>query len=341
MLKRYRGPRGTVVKLRHESKILKDNPLKDPHVREVGVYLPHGYDDHPKRRYPMLLDMVGFTGSGHSHLNWKPFDENVPEKLDRLIHAKKMGPVIVVFPDCFTSLGGNQYINSSALGNYEDYLVEEIIPLIEANFRTQKGRLNRACFGKSSGGYGAIIHGLRRPDVWGAVACHSGDMYFDYCYRMDFPRMLNTLAKHGRSVKRFLNYFRKVKKPSPDDCLSIMWIAMAAFYDPDPKEPLGFHMPLDLYTGELDERRWRRWLKHDPVHLVDKNYKNLKKLKLVYIDCGNIDQFHLHYGARLLVKKLKKYKVKHFYEEFDDNHSSVDYRMDKSLPMLYRALTGK
>ena len=84
----------------------------------------------------MLYDLVGFTGSGLAHANWKPFGDNVPERAARLIHEQKMGPAIIVFPDCFTALGGNQYVNSSAIGNYADYLTREIIPFVDREFRT-------------------------------------------------------------------------------------------------------------------------------------------------------------------------------------------------------------
>lgn len=339
--KAFKGHRGEVVYLRHASKALKGNALKDPYVRDIGIYLPPGYEDEPKRRYPLFMDMVGFTGSGHSHLNWQAFEENLPERLDRLIAERKMGPVICVFPDCFTSLGGNQYINSSAMGRYEDYLIDEVIPAVEQVFRVFPNRTKRACFGKSSGGYGALIHGMRRADTWGAIACHSGDMYFDLVYRNDFPNVCNLMAKHNYDIKRFLKDFEAKKKPSGDDVHTLMAIAMAATYDPDPKAPLGFHFPVNLRTCEVDETRWRRWLKHDPICLVDKYAKNLRKLKLLYIDCGTKDQYHLHFGARVMSRLLTEKKIKHVHEEFDDNHSGINYRMDRSLPMLYKALMGK
>ena len=124
-LKRPKGPAGILVVLDHTSKILKDNPLRDPHARKLGVWLPPQYDEGSKRRFPVLYDLVGFTGSGLSHTNWKPFGDNVPERAARLIREQKMGPAIFVFPDCFTALGGNQYVNSSAIGNYADYLTRE------------------------------------------------------------------------------------------------------------------------------------------------------------------------------------------------------------------------
>ena len=131
-LKRPQGPSGRLVLLEHVSKVLRHNPLGDPYVRKLGVWLPPQYDRgagrNRGRRFPVLYDMVGFTGSGLAHTNWRPFSDNVPDRAARLIHEKKMGPVIVVFPDCFTALGGNQYVNSSAIGNYADYLTRELIP---------------------------------------------------------------------------------------------------------------------------------------------------------------------------------------------------------------------
>src|SRR5258708_7048775 len=127
-LKRPKGPAGSLVVLEHTSRILKGNPLGDPHVRKLGVWLPPQYEWGGRRRFPALYDLVGFTGSGLAHANWKPFGANVPERAARLIREQKMGPAIIVFPDCFTALGGNQYVNSSAIGDYADYLTREIIP---------------------------------------------------------------------------------------------------------------------------------------------------------------------------------------------------------------------
>ncbi|MEO8202935.1 MAG: alpha/beta hydrolase-fold protein, partial [Betaproteobacteria bacterium] len=176
-LKHSKAPPGTVVVLEHTSKILKGNPLGDPHVRKVGAWLPPQYESEPQRRFPVLYDLVGFTGSGLSHTGWKPFGDNVAERVARLVHEKKMGPAIIVFPDCFTALGGNQYVNSSAIGNYADYLTQEIIPFVDRELRTLASREHRGCFGKSSGGYGAIVHAMKYPGYWGAVADHSGDAY--------------------------------------------------------------------------------------------------------------------------------------------------------------------
>src|SRR5690606_38115195 len=86
-------------------------------------------------------------------------------------------------------------INSSAIGRYDDYLTRELVPFVDREFRTLASRDHRGCFGKSSGGYGAIIHGMRYPQVWGAVANHSGDAYFELVYGRDWPGTLTELAK--------------------------------------------------------------------------------------------------------------------------------------------------
>ncbi|MEO5764401.1 MAG: alpha/beta hydrolase-fold protein [Casimicrobiaceae bacterium] len=368
--KRPTAIEGTTVVVEHRSRVLAGNPLGDPLVRRFGVWLPPGYDGGTTRgksagrgrRYPVLYDLVGYTGSGLAHLNWRPFDENVPERLARLTHARRIGPTIVVFPDCFTSLGGNQYINTSAVGRYADYLTQEIVPFIDGEFRTLASREHRGLFGKSSGGYGAMIHAMRYPETWGAAANHSGDALFDFCYLTDWPRTLNELDRHRRRrrtpgrvniaidergadrgaddgrVRRFLLHVWEKEKLSDSEAHALMNLAMAASYDPDPKAPLGFRLPFNLETGEIIAKRWKKWQKHDPVNMVASYKNNLKTLRGLYIDCGWRDQYHLHYGARILSKRLARHGVPHVYEEFDDNHSSIDYRMDVSLPFLYRAL---
>src|SRR5262245_2742463 len=330
-------PAGEIRRLTVESKALKGNLLGDPATRELRVYVPAGYDK--GRHYPLLVDVVGFTGSRQIHTNWRPVTENVPERLDRLIGEDGMSPVVVAFPDCFSRLGGNQYINSAAIGRYEDYLVDEVVPLVERELGCG-GSGRRAIFGKSSGGYGAIVHGMRRPDIWAALACHSGDMAFEISYLFEMPLVLNELAKHDRSIEAFMRAFEQTKKPKDKDITTINALAMAATYDPDPTQFLGIRLPVDLETCELIPERWQNWLAHDPVRMVDSCADNLRRLKAIYIDCGSEDQFHLHYGARQLNRALTRLAIAHTYEEFPDNHSDVDYRQDISLPLLARALAA-
>ena len=119
-----------------------------------------------------------------------------------------------------------------------------------------------------------------------------------------------------------------------------MNLCMAATYDPDPKAPNGFRVPFHLETGERIEARWKNWLAHDPIHMVRRHATALKSLRAIYIDCGWSDQYHIHYGTRILSERLAGLGIAHTYEEFPDNHSDIDYRMDTSLPFLVRALGG-
>jgi enterochelin esterase-like enzyme len=365
-LKRSRALSGRVITLEHRSKILADNPLGDPSERLIDVWLPPQYDQRQGKgrgkRFPVLFDLVGYTGSGKSHTNWRAFDENLPERAARLIHDKKLAPCIIVFPDCFTALGGNQYINSSAIGNYADYLTRELIPFVDSELNTLADRKHRGCFGKSSGGYGAIVHAMKYARYWGAVADHSGDSYFDFIYRADWPNTLDELAKFRKPrftegevdiqelaaatepgvddgrVRRFLERVHRRDSLTSAEIHCLMNLAMAATYDPDPKAPNGFRLPFTLDTGELIEARWRQWLKHDPINMVKRYAKNLKSLQGIYIDCGWRDQYRIHYGTRILSARLAEHGVKHRYEEFDGTHSSIDHRMDISLPFLIKAL---
>ncbi len=130
-MRRFFGATGSVNRISVESRALENNMLGDPRVRAVDVYLPPG---HTGEGLPLLVDLVGFTGSGLSRTNWAGFRENLPERLDRLIGEQKMPPVVVAFPDCFTRLGGNQYINSRAMGAWEDFLLHEMLPAIEQSY---------------------------------------------------------------------------------------------------------------------------------------------------------------------------------------------------------------
>ena len=151
------APPGTVHRLNVESRLLADNPLDDPPLRQIDIYVPAGHDG---KGLSLLVDLVGFTGGGPAHTNWRSFTENVPEQADRLIAAGEMPPAVIAFPDCFTRLGGNQYINSAGIGRWADFLMHEAVPFVERQFGCG-GPGHRGVFGKSSGGYGAIVHAPR------------------------------------------------------------------------------------------------------------------------------------------------------------------------------------
>lgn len=337
---------GRVVLETIASRVLENNPLGDSPVRWVGVYLPPGYDDHDEA-YPVVYLLTGFTGRGTFMLNDSAFDEPIQERMDRLIAGGEVQPMILVLPDCFTRYGGSQYLNSEAVGRYEDHLIQEVIPTIEARYRT-RGPDYRAIAGKSSGGYGALVQAMRHPGLFAAVACHSGDMYFEYCYKPDFVRFLNAADRLGidspESLAAFLADFRPKMHPKPPNFFDIIHIsAMAACYSPNPDSPCGFDLPFEFYTGEPKPDVWQRWLAHDPVSMLDsaEHVEALKQLKLLFLDCGNRDEYALQFGARIFTRRLARLDVPHVYEEFDGGHRHTQFRYDVSLKAISEAFGNR
>ena len=187
----------------------------------------------------------------------------MPERLDRLIGERRMSPVVVAFPDCFTRLGGNQYINSASTGAWEDFLLHEMLPVIEQRFKCG-GPSRRGVFGKSSGGYGAVTHALRHADVWSAAACHSGDMGFELCYLPEMPAVLRALAgtgipssAGGGSSKEP----RSIRMVRPGDQRPGDGGQLRSRSHTVPGHPAAGTFD----TCEVIEERWANWLRQDPV----------------------------------------------------------------------------
>jgi len=316
------------------SQALQDNPLADPHLRELAIYLPPGYSS-GHDRYPVVYLLAGYAGSWRSYLNWRPWEQSLQHRLDRLIGSGKVRPLILVLPDAFTRYGGSQYLNSSAMGRYQDYLLE-IVQWVDEHFRTIPERESRAVAGKSSGGFGAFHAVLRFPDTFGLLADHSGDKDFAKCYGPDLLKLPALLERFDVDAVLRDPYAHHPKDQSFFDLMNIA--AMAAAYSPDPEAPLGFRWPVDPHTGQIIPEIWARWKSFDPVELVEAHKSTLAQLRLYYMDCGNRDEYYLHLGSRLLSQRLKRASVAHSYEEFEGGHRHTTHRLDHSLAAISRAL---
>ena len=337
-----------------ESQALAGNALGDPSRRQIPVYLPPSYATEPEQRYPVVYLLHGFTGNSLMWLNVNSFyTPTVPERFERLIAEKRCGEMILVLVDGYCGLGGSQYVNSPATGNYEDFLIEDLIPYIDGKFRTINSAAGRAVCGKSSGGFGAVRLAMRHPETFAAFASHAGDMYFEYCYKNDFPKAVNGLARFAHEpnpVGAFLAHFVEAEqKGKLIDTLNIL--AMAACYSPHSpadgddgsiQEPFGsgFDLPFDLKTGLIHEAVWQRWLAFDPVCMLDnpEYVEALRSMKGCYLDAGTRDEFNLHLGARIFTNKARAKGLTIHHEEFDDGHMNINYRYDISLPFLWNAL---
>jgi enterochelin esterase family protein len=330
---------GTTVVEIVASRALAGNALGDPTARRVAIWLPPSYERDRARRYPVIYWLAGYGSTGEMLFSGGPWSPGLGERLERLVDERAMGEVIVVAPDGFTRWGGSQYLDSPVSGAYETHVVRELVPEIDRRLRTLPGRETRAVGGKSSGGFGALVLAMHHPDVFGAVASHAGDMYFELSVLPDVPVAARTLRRHG-GVPGFLAHFDAAPVKRAPDFTTIMMLALAACYSPDPSAPGGVALPFDLETGEIDAAVWRRWKAWDPVEMVGApaHVEALRRMKLLYLDAGTRDEHNLDLGARVLAARLRALGVPFQHEEFDDGHRGTSYRYDVSLPRLAAAL---
>jgi enterochelin esterase family protein len=301
----------------------------------VPVYLPPGYD--PARRYPSVYLLAGFGSRGLKFLNDDLWEENIQQRLDRLIAAGLVRPMLAIMPDCSTRYGGSQYLNSSATGNYADSLLE-LVEFIDEKYPTLAAAETRAAAGHSSGGFGALWLAMRHPEVFGLVADHSGDTCFDLVYRPGFGDLLRYAELVGEEGLRGLLADPGEGLQNGAPYLALDLLAMASVYSPNPSAPLGFDLPFELTTGQLRPEVWERWLGCDPLHAVEEHAAALRTLRLLYIDCGRFDEYNLLYGARLLTERLRALDVPFQYEEYEGSHRSTKPRYDLSLAAISAAM---
>lgn len=321
--------------IRHESEVLKDNALGDPHIRTFPIYLPPQYESAPEERYPVIFGLDGFGGGGMTSLGRRLFFQAKDEMLDAL-HEGGMPGVIYVFPDCTTSLGGSQYVNSTATGRYQDYIVQELVPLIDSRYRTNG---LRGCIGGSSGGIGSFTLAALYPDVFQAFADHSGDSAFEICYLSDIPKVVQAMTKYDYDVAAFVKQIPDIQPKDEQFSDLLNMVGMSACYAPNPDVPMGFELPFDVRTGRLIPEVWAKFLQHDPVRMVERYADNLRRLRYRFVDCGIKDQFHLYTGSRQLDEELTRHSIDHIYEEYDSDHFWLRREQErKTIPQMVAAL---
>jgi Putative esterase len=323
-----------------ESEVLKDNPLGDPNERPLWVYVPPGYDDDAERRYPSVYAIQGMTGQIDMWRNRFAFRKNFPELADDAIAGGDCPPCILVYVDCWTSFGGSQFLDSPGTGRYHTYLCEEVVPWVDANYRSLPAAENRGIAGKSSGGYGAMVTPMLRPDLFGGLATHAGDALFEVCYQAEFSDDARALRDdYDGSYKKFWEDFRSRPALSKNsDFHLVNTYAMAACYSAE--EDGTVTLPFDTATGQLIPEVWERWLRWDPVRMVARYADALRSLTAIYVDAGKRDEFYLDLGAEAFRRALEEIGVTDvFFELFDATHMSIEYRYPLSLKYLAERLT--
>jgi hypothetical protein len=331
---------GRLEENQFESDVLRGNALGDPHVRPLWVYVPPGYDDEPDQRYASVYQIQGLTGQLDMWRNRTAFRLNPPELFDELFENGDAPACIVVWVDCWTSLGGSQFLDSPATGRYHTYLCDEVVPWVDARYRTVAEPAHRGIAGKSSGGYGAMVTPMLRPDLFGGLATHAGDALFEVCYLPGFRESARALRdNYDGSFDKFWEDFRSrtAGTKKTDHVLLNDW-CMAACYSAD--EDGTVRLPFDPATGQLVDEAWQRWLAWDPVRMVERHADALRSLKAIYIDGGTRDEWYLDLGAEAFRRELEKIGVTDvFFELFDASHGGIEYRYPIGLKYLAERLS--
>lgn len=319
-----------------DSKLLKNAPARFAAQRPHVAIVPPVSGE---TRLPTLYCLAPWTSSGRSLVQWEAFREDLPTRVMRLIQSKQMPPCVVVCPDLYIDYGGSQFIDSEWIGPHARHIAEELIPWIETHLPVLNGAQHRGVFGRSSGGFGALRLAMDFSNLFQAVACHAGDMGFEWVYRRSLVDLCTGLAKY-QNPEDYIAAMKQQKKISGWDTHILMLLGMSAFYSPNLRNPCGFDLPIDLRTAIIREDVYTRWSAHDPLERIQSSVcqDRLGNLKMLFIDCGNKDQYFLQYGSRQLSRYLKDHAIPHVYQEFDDNHSGTAYRYDESLPQLASAI---
>jgi hypothetical protein len=313
------------------SEALRDNPLGDPHVRPLHVYVP----DDESRRYPSIYVIQGMIGMVDAWFNVEAWSASFPERI-----AELAPDAVVVLVDAFTAVGGSQFLDSPATGKYHTYLCDEIVPYVDAHFPTLPDARHRGIQGKSSGGYGAMITPFLRPDLFGGLGTHAGDALFEVCYARDFAPCARALREeYDGSFDRFWEDFRSGRPAfgKKNDALLINTFAMAAAYSAN--DDGSVDLPFDVETGELLPEVWHRWLQWDPVMRArsPEGRAVLQDLHAIWIDSGRSDEYHLDLGAIAFHREVVAAGVpddRVRFELFEGTHARLTWRYPLSLAFL-------
>jgi len=246
----------------------------------------------------------------------------------------------VLYVDAWTAFGGSQFVDSPGTGRYHSYLCEEVVPWVDARYRTIADRDSRAIAGKSSGGFGAMITPMLRPDLFGALATHAGDNLYELAYLPEFGNAVRALREYDHDIMRWWDDFRsRTSFTKQSDTVLLLTLGVSACFSA--REDGTVELPFDPVTGVLRPEQWQRWLDWDPVRMVEKHAEAVRSLRAVWIDAGTRDEWFLDLGAEAYRNEVAKAGLPddrvHF-ELFDAGHGGIDYRYPLSLRWLAERL---
>jgi hypothetical protein len=270
------------------------------------------------RTYPTVYVLHAHMRSARWWFNVDPFVPSYPEVIDELAPE-----AVVVLVDGWSDLGGGQWI-----GEHASYLCDEVVPFVDDTYPASG---LRGLQGKSSGGYGAFVNAMERPDLFHAVAAHAPDALFEVTLAHGFPAAARELRERfDGSLETFWSSFAGLE--SHGDALLVELTAAAnAFGDGTlPFDSLGQTLPV-----------FERWLELDPVRLAADFDEAVQSWRGVWLDAGRRDEYFLDLGASalrdaLLAAGLDDGRL-HF-ELVDGGHGGMSHRYPLSLSWLVERL---
>jgi hypothetical protein len=322
------------------SEVLRGNPLGDPHERPLWIYTPPGYDDSPTTRYPAIYVIQGYSGQVTMWANRTAFRQPFLQTADTVFATGQAPGCVLVYVDAWTKYGGSQFVDSPGTGNYHSYLCDEVVAWVDARYRTIADRESRAIAGKSSGGFGAMITPMLRPDLFGALATHAGDALYEYCYLNEFAKATRALRDYGNDIGVWwADFTSRVALTQEADMPLTMVLGCTAAFSADPDGTP--RLPFDPRTGELIPELWERWLAWDPIRMIDRYADELRSLRAVWIDAGTRDEWFLDLGAEAFRGGLERIGVpadRIAFELFPAGHGGIDYRYPLAIAWLAQRL---
>ena len=275
------------------SRALKANVLRDPDTRPVPIFLPDQATN--GARLPVIYYLPGYGNSADNLIR----NSNVWLKLTQQI-ADEVTPLVFVVADGKTRWGGSQYLNSPAQGNYEDFVCDEVVHVVEWLHPAPTNGVRRIIGGHSSGGFGALRLGSSHQKLFDAILALSPDS--------DFPVSHLPLVKIAAVSNTPLAEIRKIaalKLPVPKNGDLDYALGLSAAYAPCAWPHRGeFEWLYDAH-GKFRAAVWHRWLDQDPLTVVQKNPRAFRPAQQIYLEGAAQDQFAANIGAREIYEVLK------------------------------------
>lgn len=317
--------KGKVTRIKVHGASLEGNLSGDAADRDVTVYLPPSYEKSPRRRYPVLYLLHGFTDSDEKWMGAKKHFINVPELADKVNAAGTAKEMIIVMPNGYTRFAGSMYSNSAATGDWETFLAEELVAYVDSHYRTIAKPASRGIAGHSMGGYGTLRTVMKRPGVFSSAYAMSA-----CCLTPPNPAFTQGWTKAEQ--------IQSPEEIEKTDFMTKAALASAAAWSPNPKNP-PLYIDLPVKGGVVQPGVLARWAANAPVAMADQYITSLKRLKHLALDIGDKD-FLLN-GNKELIRIFNEYGLAHTFELYEGDHvNRISDRVEtKVLPFFSRVLT--